>query len=129
MIKLAWLGCHWWIAWIRHLRVESRRDIVLYDRYHIDLTADPLRYRYGGPLWLARVASRLMPQPDQVVFLDASPEVLLSRKREVSAASLQKSRKFYLSLAESHPQFRIVDASQPLEDVIKEVVYGLPNVS
>jgi thymidylate kinase len=128
-VKLAWLGCHWWVAWVRHLRAESRRGVVLFDRYHIDLIADPRRYRYGGPPWLARLASRLMPQPDQVVFLDASPEVLLSRKQEVSAVSLEKSRNRYLSLAESHPRFRIVDASQPLEAVIQEVVRGLVKMS
>lgn len=127
--KLAWLWCNWWAAWHRHLRAASQQGMVLYDRYHIDLIADPRRYRYGGPGWLARLATKLMPQPDQVVFLDASPEVLLSRKQEVSAASLEKSRAAYLQIAGSHPRFRIVDASRPLEVVIADVVQGLPSTN
>ncbi|RYG98897.1 MAG: thymidylate kinase [Alphaproteobacteria bacterium] len=124
--KLAWLWCNWWAAWCRQLGKEARSGMVLYDRYHIDLTADPRRYRYGGPDWLARLASKLMPQPDQVVYLDASPEVLLSRKREVSTESLEKNRATYLRIAKGHSRFRIVDASRPLEKVIGDVVDGLP---
>jgi thymidylate kinase len=82
---------------------------------------DPKRYRYGGPMWIARMASHLMPQPDLVLFLDADPEVLLSRKQEVSADALAASRSSYLQLCASHPRFRIIDASQPLAQVIDEV--------
>ncbi len=96
--------------------------MVLFDRYHADLLVDPRRYRYGGPMALARLASRLMPQPDVVVFLDAEPEVLLARKQEVSREALATAREKYLVLAASHPRFRVVDASQPLEKVIEDVL-------
>jgi thymidylate kinase len=121
LLKLGWLWLNWWLGWWKYLRKDSREGVVLFDRFHGDLLVDPRRYRYGGPLVLARIASRLMPQPDIVFFLDASPEVLLMRKQEVSLEALAKSRAAYLQLAASHPRFRIIDASRPLEDVVDEV--------
>jgi thymidylate kinase len=122
VLKLGWLWLNWWGGWWRFLRRASMDGVVLFDRYHVDLLVDPRRYRYGGPMWLARLASRLMPQPDVVVFLDADPDVLLARKQEVPKEALERSRAAYLKLAASHPRFRIVDASKPLEQVIEEAV-------
>lgn len=122
VFKLGWLWLNWWLGWFRFLRKNSAAGVVLFDRYHADLLIDPRRYRYGGPIWLARMASRLMPQPDVVVFLDAKPEILLARKQEVSREALEKSRAAYLQLTASHPRFQIVDASQSLEDVVGEVL-------
>jgi thymidylate kinase len=122
VLKLGWLWLNWWVGWFRFLRKQSATGVVVFDRYHADLLVDPRRYRYGGPLWLARLASRLMPQPDVVVFLDADPDVLLARKQEVSREALAMAREKYLALAASHPRFRVVDAAQPLVDVVGEVV-------
>lgn len=121
IIKLGWLWINWWGGWFRILRCQSTSGVVLFDRYHADLLVDPLRYRYDGPVWLAQLASRLMPQPDLVVFLDADPDVLLSRKQEVSRDALAQSRAAYLKLATSHARFRIVNAALPLDQVIMEV--------
>jgi thymidylate kinase len=122
ILKLGWLWLNWWVGWWKFLRKASRNGVVLFDRYHADLLIDPRRYRYGGPMGLAHLASRLMPQPDLVVFLDAEPEVLLARKQEVSREALEKARERYLELAKSHPRFRVVDASQPLELVVANVL-------
>jgi len=122
VLKLGWLWTNWWIAWLLGLRASSRNGIVLYDRYHADLLVDPRRYRYGGPLCLARLASRCMPQPDLVIFLDAPVEILLSRKQEVAKVTLETSRGAYLALATHNPRIRIIDASQPLQHVVGSVV-------
>lgn len=119
--KLAWLWANWWLGWWKTLRSAARGGLVLFDRYHADILVDPRRYRYGGPVWLARIASDLMPQPDMVFFLDAEPDVLLSRKREVSREALTASRAAYLQLAARNPRIRIIDAGKPLGQVVDEV--------
>lgn len=121
VMKLGWLWLNWWLGWWKSLRKDSRDGFVLFDRFHGDLLVDPRRYRYGGPMWVARLACRLMPRPDLVLFLDADPEVLLSRKREVPREALVRSREAYLRLAESQPWIRVIDASRPLETVVAEV--------
>jgi thymidylate kinase len=121
-LKLGWLWLNWWVGWFRFLKSDANKGLLIFDRFHADMLVDPMRYRYGGPLWLASLASRLMPQPDKVFFLDASPDVLLSRKQEVSKDALEISRKRYLELAAKHPRIQVIDASQPLHAVVSEVV-------
>jgi thymidylate kinase len=122
VLKLAWLWLNWWVAWFQSLRHASHDGVVLFDRYHGDLTVDPKRYRYGGPLWLSRLASRLMPQPDCVIFLDAPPEVLLARKMEVAKEALENARHAYLEFCRMHANCRIIDASQSLDTVISDAI-------
>jgi thymidylate kinase len=125
ILKLVWLWLNWWVAWLRSLRAESRVGYVLFDRYHGDLLVDPLRYRYGGPTWLAKLVCQMMPQPDRVIFLDAPAEILLARKQEVSAENLKFGRAAYLRLANDNARFLVVDASKNLVSVINDVILGI----
>ena len=122
ILKLGWLWFNWWLGWWKELRGASRCGLVLFDRFHGDLLIDPLRYRYGGAIWLAKLASQLMPQPDLILFLDAPPEVLLARKQEVSHEALERSRKRYLQFGKRHRQFLLIDVNRPLEDVVEDVM-------
>ncbi len=122
ILKLGWLWLNWWVAWFQYLRRDSRKGFVLFDRYHGDLLVDPRRYRYGGPLWLARLASRLMPQPDWVIFLDAEPDILLSRKQEVSREAIEQSRSAYRIAGVSLHGFVKIDAGESLDRVITCVI-------
>lgn len=121
VVKLGWLWLNWWAGWWGGLRGEAARGLLLFDRYHGDLLVDPTRYRYGGPILVAQLVMRLMPQPDLVVFLDAAPEILLARKQEVSHAALEASRERYLALCKRGGRFVVVDASLPLAEVVAQV--------
>lgn len=99
----------------------ARGGLVLFDRYYHDLLADPLRYRYGGPAWLARWVGRAVPVPDLFVVLDAPPEVLQARKAEVSPEESAAARAAYLALAADLPDCRVVDCARPLSRVVAEV--------
>lgn len=122
ILKLGWLWLNWWVAWWTGLRKASRNGVVLFDRFHGDLWVDPKRYLYGGPLWLARMATQIMPQPDLILFLDAPPEVLLTRKQEVSRGALENSRRRYLELGRWYRRFLIIDVTQSLEQVVEVVM-------
>ena len=121
ILKLGWLWFNWWVAWLWYLRGASTAGYVIFDRYHGDLLVDPRRYRYGGPGWLSRLWSRLLPQPDHVLFLDAEPEILIARKQEVSLESLEQSRAGYAHLIEGLSRGVVVDASGSVEQVVSDV--------
>ena len=127
--KLLWLGLNWWIGWLRGLNTASRRGILIFDRYHGDLLVDPRRYRYGASLAVARLVTRFMPQPDLVLFLDASPDVLLARKQEVPREELVRSRHGYLELCKSCSRFRVIDAELPISKVIENVLAEISETS
>jgi thymidylate kinase len=94
-----------------------RSSLVVFDRYYHDLLVDQRRYRYGGPLGLARFVEWFIPQPDLVIVLDALPEVLQARKQDVTFAETVRQREAYLKLVRRLPNGYVVDASRPLDEV------------
>jgi thymidylate kinase len=75
-----------------------RSGFVQFDRYFHDVMVDPRRYRYGGPQWYAKLLSRLLPEPDLVIVLDANEDLILSRKTELTRAEIQRQRQAYAEL-------------------------------
>ena len=113
----------------RHLlawQSVRRGTVVLFDRhffadyYAYDIANDaprPLSRRIHG--WALQ---RVYPRPELVVYLDAPAEVLLARKGEGTLEALERRRGDYLDLARVTPNFEIVDASKPLDEVASELV-------
>jgi len=99
-----------------------RSTLIVFDRYFHDLLADPIRYRYGGSLNLARQLGRTITQPDLVFILDAPAEVIQSRKQEVSLAESVRQRAAYQSLAKEFSNAHIINTNQPVEQVINDVL-------
>lgn len=111
--------------WYANLFQDKKEELLICDRYYHDLLVDPIRYRYGGPLWIARLAGKLIPQPMLWVLLDAPTEVLQARKQEVSLEETARQRQAYLSLVQKQRNYVIVDASQPLGKVITDVEHDI----
>jgi thymidylate kinase len=110
-----WLG--YWLV-IRPL--IARSGLVVFDRYFDDVLIDPKRYRYGGPLWLARILRPLTPRPDLVLVLDAPEEVLLSRKQEVAREELHRQRQLYARIVEGAAAARVINGSGSVSHVMAE---------
>lgn len=118
--------CYWFVYYLVCYRLTVRRalahsTLVLHDRHLIDALVDPKRYRYSGPTWLLRLIWRFVPKPDLVILLDASPEVLQTRKQEVPFAESLRQGQAYRSLVASMANGHVVDAVRPLEQVVGEV--------
>jgi thymidylate kinase len=118
---------HFWLdfaigasVWLLPRKVRS--TLLVFDRYYHDIIADPLRYRYGGSLSLARFLGRIVPQPDLVFILDAPPEVLQQRKKEISLEEGERQRGAYLALRAQFDRAHVIDVTQPLEKVVAQVL-------
>lgn len=104
----------WWIGyWTRIVRQRAKHGFVVFDRHLLDLLVDPVRYRYGGPRWMAMVACRLVPRPDVIIVLDGSPAVVRARKQEVSLSESTRQCIAYRRLAADTPGAYLVDAGMP----------------
>jgi len=120
-VSFVWrLSTQWW----RYLRArfhQSRRRLVIFDRY----TYDALLTSVEGLSRLRRLRRWLLanacPAPDLVLLLDAPGELLFKRKGEHSIDFLEKQRSGYKNLAGSLPQMLVVDASQEAEAVRRQV--------
>ena len=108
----------WWVVVWPKIVCST---LVVFDRYYHDLLVDPKRYRYGGPMWLARWTGKLIPKPDLWVLLDAPPEILQTRKQEVPFEETVRQRGEYLKLVQDMKNGVIIDASQNLDDVVADV--------
>lgn len=104
---------------------HGRGRVVLFDRdffadYYFHGIADP-----AGLDWIERVhvwtLRRFYPRPKLVIVLDTPAQLLLERKREGTLEALESRRREYLGLKNVLPEVRIVDASQPLEAVTRQV--------
>lgn len=122
-VKLVAVWLDWLVGYFVLVRKRRAQGVlVIADRHALlDMLVDPLRYRYGGSLRWVEIAMRLLPMPDAVVLLDAPTAVLQSRKQELSVAQTRQLRQNYLQLAQTHPSGYVVDASQPLEQVVADV--------
>jgi thymidylate kinase len=117
---------YWWIDYslgylISVLPALVRSTFVLFDRYYYDLEVDPRRYRYGGSRRLARQLGRLIPRPSLIVVLDLPADVAHERKKEVPRPEIERQRVLYQDIARRYKNGHVVDASQPLEDVVRDV--------
>ncbi len=119
--------------WYRQLVAWSyqlRGNLVLFDRHFLfehaaharELRKQQLRLSDRVHLW---TLYKLYPRPDLVVFLDAPTEVLLQRKQEWAAQRLEQHRREVLELGALMPAFVRVDATQPLDDVVSEVIAAI----
>lgn len=106
---------------LRELPVILRNGMVVFDRYYYDMQVDPRRFRYSGPAWLTRLAARFIPNPDLLIVLNASPEILQARKQDVTMSESARQTEVYTELAGGMKNAVIVDASQPLDKVVAEV--------
>ena len=103
------------------LPAKIRSTFIIFDRYYDDIFVDPKRYCYGGPNWLLKFIQLIIPKPDLVICLDAPASVLQERKQEVSFNESARQRELYKNLVLSMNNGHVVDASQPLDNVVHNV--------
>lgn len=119
-----WLAEEWWA----HFFQQKKGTLLICDRYYHDLLVDPKRFRFGAPLWIARLVGRLMPQPRLWILLDASPEVLQARKQEVPPEETARQCLAYRDFICKRSDHVIVDASRPLDIVVGHVESAIRRV-
>lgn len=104
-----------------------RGNIVLFDRhFFFDYYAYDIAHGGKGRPFPRRLHGRMLntifPKPDLVIFLDAPVSVLNARKREATLEYLERRREEYSQFRDCFRNFRVVDASQPEEAVVRDVL-------
>jgi hypothetical protein len=82
----------------------------------------------GGPLGIARIVTQVLPQQDVVILLDAPADVLQRRKQEVPPAETHRQRDAYVDYVNGLSHGVIIDATQPLDDVVNEARHRIMSV-
>lgn len=125
LMSLAYFVYHYlpfvWGWWVDVTPVLFRNGLVIIDRYYYDFFVDLRRYRLNLPQWIVKLGFVFVKKPDLVFCLDADPEILQARKKEVSFEECTRQREAYRALAKKLPNGHVIDASQPLDDVVRDV--------
>ena len=123
-ISLLKLGYYWLNYnlgyWLKIHPALVHSTLVLFDRYYHDLLVDPKRYRYGAPLWLARIVGRFIPKPHLWFILDVPEEKILHRKQEVSLEEICRQQEAYRRLASELSGAFLLDGSLSPEEVTRQ---------
>ena len=112
-----------WAGYLVRVRPQLRRGVhVIADRWAYGYLVQPLPLKYFGPPRLARIALKLMPQPDLVANLAASPQTIHSRKRELSLEAIEAELDAWARLP---GPVKTYDAERPARSVAAVIVEDL----
>jgi len=100
--------------------------VVIFDRhfyfdYYKHHIADINAGRTIGDRVHGLMLNHIFPRPDLVIFLDAPAEVLFSRKGEGTVELLEQRRQEYLRFQDDVESFIIVDTTQSMDEVARQV--------
>jgi hypothetical protein len=111
----------WWRYFIAQYH-QSRRRLVIFDRYTYDFLLPPDQPTSKMKRWRRWIFAHACPPPDLTIVLDAPGEVLYARKGEHSSHLLEKRRQQYLLLGEKLKKIVVVDAGRDAEQVRRDVM-------
>jgi thymidylate kinase len=117
------------LAWMRTVQplVKSGYFVVL-DRFLANYWLDPLSVKYAGPRHLLTHIEPYIPKADLMVVLDASADVILSRKRELSAAQIEEQREHLRAIPLLARRRLDLDASRSIEAIVEAISQEATNV-
>lgn len=110
--NLTWLICN-------HIFYLSS-TLFLFDRYFIDIIADPKRYRIGLNSNFIKFAYKFVVKPDLLLILNVEPNIIRERKIEVSIEESYNQYFKYREIEKFHKNVKIVNGNQSIEKVCSE---------
>ena len=98
-----------------------RSSLIIMERGWWDVAVDPQRYRLSAPPWLVRALGTLLRRPDLVVVLWAPPDLLFSRKPELSPSEIERQSSAWRDALPRSIDREYVDVSRTKTEVEGEV--------
>jgi hypothetical protein len=113
-----------WMAYVVHIHPALQRGcLVVGDRWLYGYLVQPQALRFYGPRGLAASLLRLLPEPDLVVNLSAPPDVIWSRKKELTLQHIESELGLWAELPVVRP--RTFDAGAAPDVIAADVLDAL----
>jgi hypothetical protein len=88
-----------WAGYLVSVRPAVRNgSLVVGDRWAYGYVVQPLALKFYGPPGLARLAVRLLPQPNLVANLTAPVETIHARKQELTPGEIEAELEMWATL-------------------------------
>jgi thymidylate kinase len=128
--KSVYLFVDYQLGWQLRVRPFVRRGgWVILERGWWDVAIDQRRYRLRSSGWLLRTLGRLVPRPDLVIVLTASPHTLLARKAELSPSELGRQLHEWTTVLPDSVRTAFIDAGQSPADVVGSAADSVRRIS
>ena len=126
LVPSAFLLSYYWFDfligdWLGILPDRIRSGLIIMERGWWDVAVDPQRYRLSAPPWLVRALGALLRRPDLVVVLEAPPDLLFTRKPELSPKEIERQSLAWRDALPPSIDREYVDVSRTSEAVEAEV--------
>ena len=76
--------------WARIYPLRARTTFVVGERYFPDVLVHPSRYGFSVSRWFMRLTGFFVPNPDLIVLLSNDPQIIHSRKSELTLDTITK---------------------------------------
>jgi thymidylate kinase len=120
-IRLLRNACRCWLGYSGTIRPAlKRRWLVIGDRWLYGYIVQPYALKFHGPEWLARTILRLLPRPHLVVNLAAPPDLIRSRKQELTVSQIERELLAWSGLPVAN--LRTFDATRRPDDIADEIL-------
>jgi thymidylate kinase len=121
LMKASYLFLDFLLGWLLRIRPFVRDGgWVVVERGWWDVAVDPVRYRLGVPGGLLSLLGNLLPQPDLVLVLEAPPELMAARKRELTQNELARQTESWRSRLPARVARIYVDAARAPDDIARQ---------
>ena len=113
MIYLLYYTVDYLLGHLTLWRARGRGQLIIFDRYYYYYLIQP---GLSLPQRPVKLAARLIPQPDTVIYLKNHPSVILSRKPELSREELERQEGVCTELITALPQGCVVETTGTPEE-------------
>lgn len=105
------------------LRKNAKKcKYVIFDRYIYDFLVDPQRSRINLPLFVRKLFVRLVLQPKIIFVLTASPDVIFSRKQELTKQEILEQLGLFKDLCLVCENCYEVDAERSVDEIVDNAI-------
>ena len=107
-------------------KLAENDTVIIYERYYFDVLIHAERYRLRKISWLGSLLSHLLPKPSLTYVFSGSPEVIHSRKPELSICEIRRQLALFKSELPKYTQVCMLDieinsAAQLASSIAKEI--------
>jgi thymidylate kinase len=125
ILRILYLLTDYIIGYFLYVRIKLKQNstIIIFDRYAYDLLIDPRRFRVSLSASFIKILIFFIPKPDIVFCLYGDPNIIASRKNELSIIETERQVNQLVRLANDNAnKFKLISTNISLEDTVSQVI-------
>ena len=112
-------GFNYFLGHLFIWKEKARAGLIVFDRYFFDYFIQ--KQFENCPRWLLHVISKIIPKPDILIYLKNDPEVIHSRKPELSVGEIERQLEMCDEVTTYSKNSFIIRTSISPEEVVKKI--------